>query len=98
MVLAFKCLSEGVALERWSARQSRNLTRVKGQIRRIEYLNSANPFKLRRNHERHFQQTLILDGDEDLKRLMTKDVTLKVAHIEYAHKRLAFIMQASVEK
>ena len=39
-----------------------------------------------------------IDGDEDLKRLTTKDVTLKVAHIEYAHKRLAFIMQASGEK
>ena len=97
MVLAFKCLSEGVALERWSARQSRNLTRVKGQIRRIEYLNAANPFKLRRNHERHFQQTLILDGDED-KEIDDERCDFEGAHIEYAHKRLAFIMQASGEK
>ena len=78
MVLAFKCLSEGVALERWSARQSRNLTRVKGQIRRIEYLNAANPFKLRKT----------FSADVDFE---------KCAHIEYAHKRLAFIMQTVVK-
>ena len=76
-----------MALERWSARQSRNLTRGKGQIRRIEYLRAANLFKLRRNHERHFQQTLILDGDED-EEIDDERCDFEGAHNEYAHKRL----------
>ena len=95
MVLAFKCLSEGVALERWSARQSRNLTRVKGQIRRIEYLNAVQVAKKSR-------KTFSADVDFGwwwrFKEIDDERCNFEVAHIEYAHKRLAFIMQASGEK